>query len=109
MHKSTGQKDSILILMVNDKLTGDEMPAVNAQIRGLSDTDFRSITEEERYPFAKGQNSRQKNGESYASLIKRHGITNFIFHYATGAFYALDDKGVEVASGKTIREVLDSL
>ena len=95
--------------MVNDKLTGDSMPVLEARIQGLSDTDFRNITEDDQYPFVSSEHNCTVNGESYASLIRRHGIAHFIFHYATGAFYALDDDGREVASGKTIREILESL
>jgi hypothetical protein len=50
-----------------------------------------------------------KTGEPYAEIIRRHGIVKFEFSYATGAFHALDAAGEALASGETIRELLDSL
>jgi hypothetical protein len=95
--------------MVNDKLTGGAMPVVQASVNSLSDADFRNISEEDQYRFIPTEHTCREDGESYANLISRHGIANFIFRYATGFFYALDETGAEVASGRTIREVLDSL
>ncbi len=50
-----------------------------------------------------------KTGEPYAEIIRRHGIVKFEFSYATGAFHALDADGTTLASGETIRELLESL
>ncbi len=49
-----------------------------------------------------------KTGETYAEIIRRHGIVKFEFSYATGAFHALDANGGILASGETIRELLES-
>jgi hypothetical protein len=48
-------------------------------------------------------------GGSYAALIKRHGIVNFVFRYSTGSFHAMNADGKELASGETIRQLLKSL
>ena len=95
--------------MVNDKLTGAAMPVVQARVNTISDADFRNISEEDQFRLVPSEHNCREDGESYANLISRHGIANFIFRYATGFFYALDEKGAVVASGRTIREVLDSL
>ena len=50
-----------------------------------------------------------RTGESYAEVIRRHGIVNFVFSYASGTFHALNKRGEEMARGETIRELLDSL
>jgi hypothetical protein len=50
-----------------------------------------------------------RTGESYAEMIRRHGIVNFVFSYTSGTFHALNKRGEELARGETIRELLDSL
>ena len=50
-----------------------------------------------------------KTGVPYAEIIRQHGIVRFEFSYANGAFHALDAAGEVLASGETIRELLDSL
>jgi hypothetical protein len=50
-----------------------------------------------------------RTGLSYAEIIHRHGIFKFVFSYSTSAFHALDADGETLASGETIRELLDSL
>ncbi|MEM7172205.1 MAG: hypothetical protein AAF530_18685 [Pseudomonadota bacterium] len=51
----------------------------------------------------------RESSQDYAALVRRHGITSFEFRYQTGHFYALDEKGDEVASGQTIQDLLAAL
>ena len=52
---------------------------------------------------------RHPDARHYAALIALHRITNFTFSYQKGCFTAVNARGEELASGETVRELLDSL
>ena len=50
-----------------------------------------------------------RTGLYNAAIIRRHGIFKIVYSYSTSALHALDADGETLASGETIRELLDSL
>ena len=87
-----------MILFVNDKLTGVNMTVVTALVTEFVDGDFTNINEEAlKYSITSGKGCNPE-GLSYAEVIERHGVANFVFRHTTGIFYALDDAGAELAT-----------
>ena len=76
---------------------------------GLTDRDFKSIVEEGRLSSLPSEDDRTSNGETFASVIDRHGVATFSFHRTTGYFHALNAAGEELASGRSVREILEAL
>ncbi len=105
----TRQQDSGVIPFVNDKLTGVKMTVVSALATEFVDGDFTNINEEALKNSITSGKGCNPEGLSYAEVILRHGVANFVFRHTTGIFYALDEAGQELASGTTIKETLDSL
>ena len=75
----------------------------------LTDRDFKSIVEEGRLSSLPSENDRTSNGETFAAIIDRHGVATFSFHRTTGYFHALNADGEELASGRSVREILEAL
>lgn len=75
----------------------------------ISGSDYDSIRDDYSARLLTPNGVCKRTGESYAELIQRHGIVNFVFSYTSGTFHALDVRGEELARGETIRELLDSL
>ena len=78
-------------------------------IRSLTDRDFKSIVEEGRLSSLPSESDRTSSGETFASIIDRHGVATFTFHRTTGYFHALNAEGKELASGRSVREILEAL
>ena len=85
------------------------MTVVSALATEFVDSDFTNINEEALSQSITAGEGRNPEGLAYAEVIERHGVANFVFRHTTGIFYALDEAGAELASGTTIKEILDSL
>ena len=95
--------------MVNDRLTGDRMSVVSLRGSAFASSDQGAVRGDDDAQLLTPNGVCARTGESYAKLIKRHGIVNFVFSYSSGTFHALNASGEELAKGETIRELLESL
>lgn len=73
------------------------------------ESDFGQLGEA---PKARRKVSKRRGGRqslSNAELVRRSGITNIVFRYSTGSFHALGANGEEIASGKTVNDIISAL
>ncbi|HMB75915.1 MAG TPA: hypothetical protein VKN76_05920 [Kiloniellaceae bacterium] len=85
------------------------MSVVDQRNSALAEGRYDNYREDVEERLLRQGNAVATADESYATLIKRYGIANFVFRYSTGSFHALDAKGEELASGVTIKQLLKSL
>ncbi len=98
-----------MIRLIVSEVKGGIMDDHHRSDSCLTDRDFKSIVEEGRLSSLPSEDDRTANGESFASVIDRHGVATFSFHRTTGYFHALNAEGQELASGRSVREILESL
>ena len=85
------------------------MSVVNLSGSALTEGQYDNIREDEEERLLDVGATAAAAGGSYAALVKRHGIVNFVFRYSTGSFHAINADGKELACGETIRQLLKSL
>ena len=85
------------------------MSVVDQRNSTLAEGRYDNYREDVEERLLRRKDSAAALEESYATLIKRYGIANFVFRYSTGSFHALDAEGEELASGVTIKQLLKSL
>lgn len=85
------------------------MSVVDQRASALAEGRYDNYREDVEERLLSQMDSAAPVQESYATLIKRFGIANFVFRYSTGSFHALNAKGEELASGVTIKQLLKSL